>query len=251
MPKPTFTALLSSGRISPKRSPLGRPGGGGEEGRSAGIVVVSWERDVEVEACELEATEGLRGLLILLANDCVLADAWSSGTNLGRWVARPPDALPASCAVSLVDGDRKAPYDVAPFPAVGGRPMVLLDPVSRAGRRFVDVFRGDWDAAAVVSNFFFRSFTLAPAPGLYPVPGAECCLARYAWRSSTVLVGFDAERWLVRSGVRAAEGTAGCLGVVPLPLDRSEGRPEGGGMAEAAAIASFTGERASPDWTPR
>lgn len=245
MPKPTFTALLSSGRISPKRRPFGRLGGGGEEGRSAGIVVVSWERDVEVEA-----TDGLRGLLILLANDCELADAWSSGTNFCRCVARPPDALPASCAVSLVDGDRKAPYDVAPVPAVGGRPMVVLDPVSRAGRRFVDVFRGDGEAV-VVSNFFLRSLTLAPAPGLYPLPGAEICLERCAWRSSTALVGFEAERWFVRSGVRAVEGTAGCLGVVPLPLDRSEGRPEGGGMAEAAAIASFTGERASPDWTPR
>ncbi len=84
----------------------------------------------------------MRGLLILLANDCELDDVWSSATYLERCVPRAPDVLPVSCPVSRVADALREPYDVTPFPVPvpSERPFVLPVDVSREGLRVF--FRG-------------------------------------------------------------------------------------------------------------
>ena len=197
----------------------------------------------------------LRGRLILLANDCELAEAWSSATYLGRWVPRAPDDLPGSCPPSRAA--LAEPCDVAPPAApCAFPPVVLLDAVSRDDLRVC--FRvAELGCEAVWSNFFLRSFTLG---GNAP-PVDCCCLAAFPGRSST---GLDAERRPLRGAVRLA-GTAGCFRAVPLLLERSEAvcrAAEGaavdavggavGGTAGAEAIGSSTGDAAFPgDCAPR
>jgi hypothetical protein len=74
----------------------------------------------------------VRGLDILLANDCELPDAWSSVGNFDRCELRVPEPLavprPVSLSLSRVAVVRGVPCEVVP----GDLPLTLLDAVSRA-----------------------------------------------------------------------------------------------------------------------
>ena len=74
---------------------------------------------MDLDACVLEPIVELLGLLIRLANDCVLFEAWSSTANFARCVVRPPGLFEAAEAPSLEVEARKFEYDIAPFAAVG------------------------------------------------------------------------------------------------------------------------------------
>ena len=166
MPNPGVTASFRSGRISPNNRPFWRGGDRGF-GISAPVVgLVAWG-GVGPE---------VRGLDILLANDCELAGDWSSAASFGRWVVlRAPELLLVSRPVSrsraaVVLG---APWDVAPLPALGGLDLTVLEAVSRADALGVGFRVVGADCDADWSNFFLRSLTLggtvaAPAAGAAP-----------------------------------------------------------------------------------
>lgn len=73
----------------------------------------------------------VRGLEILLANDCELPETWSPTANFGRCVDRAPEALPVSRPVSRVAVALVVLYEVAPLPTPGDLPFTLLEAVSR------------------------------------------------------------------------------------------------------------------------
>jgi hypothetical protein len=109
----------------------------------------------------------------------------------------------------------------------------------------------DWDADW--SNFFLRSLTLGGMPPAVPRPLSG--VADGLVPPDRLSTGFEAERWLGRRAERWVTGTAGCLGVVPLPLDRNDGGCRGLLLDTAGAMESFTGGEAFPappvGWTVR
>lgn len=206
-------------------------------------------------ACPVVGPPAVRGLDILLANDCELLASWSPAVCLGRWEERAAEPLSVSRPVSRVAA--LVLCEVAPDPTPDDDlPLRPDEAVSRVEVLGTVCFRaaGAADAAGCAadwSNFFLRSFTFpgtraaaAAAPWLRPLTAP---FPRFSDRLST---GFEAERWPGRRAARWVAGTAGCLGVVPLPLERSEGcwREEletAVGRDEtvdtAAAMGSFTG----------
>jgi hypothetical protein len=192
----------------------------------------------------------VRGLDILLANDCESLEAWSpAAATLGRWVVRAPEALPVSRPVSRVAVVLVVPFEVAPLPTPGDRPFTLFEAVSRVdvlGRDFREA-EGDCDADCDVgwSNLFLRSFTLPPWPFPGGADGLPAPLPGFPDRVST---GFEAERWFGgRRALRWTAWTAGCFGVVPFPLDRNDGGCRVLlGTAGAAMMGSVTGGEAFP-----
>lgn len=151
-----------------------------------------------------------RGLPIRLANDCELLDTWSSATNLGRCDWEDELALEASMGESCVTELRSVEYEVAPIRDCG---LVTASRLARVGAPGRTGARGMEDEAPFRSKRLLRSFTL----GWF---GEDAALAPRAGRPST---GFEVERTLDREGLRL-EDTAGCLGVLPSPLDRNDGR---------------------------
>ncbi len=248
MPNPTFTALLSSGRISPKREPLGRPGGGGEEGEIGGDRRGDLGEGRGGGGLGSEATGGVQGPADPAGKRLGICGRLVFGHEFRPlWLARPPDVLlPASCAVSLADGDRKAPYDVAP--PGRWRSSGLLDPVSRAGRRFGR--RLPWGLGSSCRiKLFFRSFTLVPA--------RDCIRSRGRVLSREVRVAI-VDRVRCRAGVCSQRGGSGSGryrgGLRSGAVAVGSGRGTAGGQreGEAAAVASLYGlEEALRSWTPR
>lgn len=236
IPNPGVTESLWSGRISPNKRPAWR----GE----AGVVALG--------ACVV-ADPAVRGLDILLANDCELLETWSPAAAFGRGVVRAPEVLPVSRPVSRVAVVLVVPCDVAPLPTPGDLPFTLLEAVSRVDVLGAVLRAAEGGCDADWSNFFLRSLTLGgtpPAVPPWPFPadgdGLPAPLPEFPDRLST---GFEAERWFGgRRALRWAACTAGCLGVVPFPLDRNDG---GGcrvllGTAGAAMMGSVTGGEAFP-----
>jgi hypothetical protein len=192
----------------------------------------------------------VRGLDILLANDCESLETWSpAAATLGRCVVRAPGALPVSRPVSRVAVVLVVPCEVAPLPTPGDRPFTLLEAVSRVDDALGTDFReAEADCDTDWSNLFLRSFTLPPdVPWPFPgdADGLPTPLPEFPDRLST---GFEAERWFGgRRALRCTAWTAGCFGVVPFPLDRNDGGCRVLlGTAGAAMMGSVTGGEAFP-----
>ena len=90
-------------------------GAAGEGGR--------WVMDLEASALPMTGSRG--GLLMRLANDCVLLDSWSSAANLARCVR----AVRSCGAVSRVADERRAEYDCGCFPLASTADLASTAPV--------------------------------------------------------------------------------------------------------------------------
>lgn len=133
IPKPGVTESLCSGRISPKRSPFWR-GTDFELGGSTPAPEASCVMDLDVGTC---AELAVRGLDILLANDCELFGVWLR-------VLRTAELFVASRPVSRAAVVLGEPYELVLPPAAGDLPPTVDEAGSRLDARET-VFRAEDD----------------------------------------------------------------------------------------------------------
>lgn len=115
MPNPGVTESLCSGSISPNRRPVWRGGAG-------------CAADLDDFAV---GDPAVRGLEILLANDCELPESGSSMVGLDRCPLRVPELFRVSRPVSRVIDVLGEPCEAAAPPTLGDFPLTLVCAVSR------------------------------------------------------------------------------------------------------------------------
>lgn len=177
---------------------------------------------MDLEAFGLELTE-LRGLLMRLAKDWALLDTWSSAENLDLLDRGDTAKLVISVGEPCALPERSVEYGVVePLLGFGmaSRCTRVAAP-GRAGARGMEVA-----PAPFWSKRFLRSLTLVLVAGT---------LVELA--AGLLSTGFEADRKLaVRPGLRL-DDTGGCLGVLPSPLERRDGR----GTDEEGAMGRVSG----------